>query len=425
MHDLSRKHYIPITRKALKEALFTSDFITSEVRIEFFNLWRMVEAYFQHKQFQQCEKLRLLYYPLDPEIADDEALGTTEYKVAYRRFLREFEPLIEQANFITLASNHLPSNTTKETESGLLIYSPDSLYSNLKFFCRGESEERRIRTRFFGIKREEITQPVYETVIMIAAIKSESEFDSKKQIKNLRENNIHPGSVFIKLYRNVNHSFLKALLPEVRLKFDARNKLALGIPALIGGIPLIFKILPTLAVLSILIGIQVPFLAESQRGDTDQIIAALAGAFAAGGFVSHQFLKFQRHSLKYMSKIKNELFYKNSSNNAGLFDYLALLANEQEIKECMLAYFFLQFNPDQTEASLDAEIEAWLAMTFNKNIDFECDDAVRKLIELNLAVVSESRIRVRPIREVVNTMKEHIVLEFLKPEMLSDVHYIH
>jgi len=61
-------------------------------------------------------------------------------------------------------------------------------------------------------------------------------------------------------------------------------------------------------------------------------------------------------------------------------------AEAEESKELLLAYFILYVERDRdyTVEELDRRVEAWLRARFDVDVDFEVDDAVRKLIEKDL-----------------------------------------
>ena len=61
-------------------------------------------------------------------------------------------------------------------------------------------------------------------------------------------------------------------------------------------------------------------------------------------------------------------------------------AEESEIKESLLAYYFLLAEGQpMTAQDIDRAIEAWLASKWQCRLDFEIDDALAKLLKLGLA----------------------------------------
>jgi hypothetical protein len=72
-------------------------------------------------------------------------------------------------------------------------------------------------------------------------------------------------------------------------------------------------------------------------------------------------------------------------------------AEQQEVIEVLLAYRFLLAAPEGLIASeLDARIEAWLRATCSRDIDFEIDDAIAKLRQLEL-IEGSRKLRSRPL----------------------------
>jgi hypothetical protein len=62
-------------------------------------------------------------------------------------------------------------------------------------------------------------------------------------------------------------------------------------------------------------------------------------------------------------------------------------AEEEECKEALMAYYFLlNSNKKMSEEILDNVIEEWMEIKHKTKIDFEVDDAIRKLEEKNLVI---------------------------------------
>jgi hypothetical protein len=112
--------------------------------------------------------------------------------------------------------------------------------------------------------------------------------------------------------------------------------------------------------------------------------------------------KDQRLSLKYQKQLSDHFYFRNVSNNAGIFDYIVGGAEEQEFKEAFLAYYFLLTASDPPDqAMLEARIEEWLKKTFGVDIDFEVDDAFAKLERLSLLKRDGEKLCVPPVDEAL------------------------
>jgi len=86
-----------------------------------------------------------------------------------------------------------------------------------------------------------------------------------------------------------------------------------------------------------------------------------------------------------MQELTSNLYFRNMDNNAGVFYRIANDAEEEECKEALLAYYFLLVSDHpMTPLELDRSIERWMATGWNCEVDFEIDDALQKLLRLEL-----------------------------------------
>eukprot|EP00757_Euglenozoa_sp_SAG-D1_P021014 gene21013-7859_t len=69
---------------------------------------------------------------------------------------------------------------------------------------------------------------------------------------------------------------------------------------------------------------------------------------------------------------------------SGVLTMLNAEAQEQEIKEVFLAYAFLLQGPKSPE-ELDNDVERFMLTYLKESVDFEVQDAVRKVVQLGLA----------------------------------------
>ena len=100
-----------------------------------------------------------------------------------------------------------------------------------------------------------------------------------------------------------------------------------------------------------------------------------------------QVSNFRNRKLRFIQALTRNLYFKNLDNNAGVFLRLINDAEEEEAKEAILAYCFLTISAKaMTSAELDSEIESWFVERWQTSIDFEVDDALQKLIRLQLVV---------------------------------------
>ena len=90
-----------------------------------------------------------------------------------------------------------------------------------------------------------------------------------------------------------------------------------------------------------------------------------------------------------MKALSDNLYFKNLDNNAGVFHTLIDAAEEEDIKEALLAYTFLLKSESGLSAQmLDEQIEHWFKSKYQCVLDFEISDALEKLVRMRLVTCS-------------------------------------
>src|SRR5262249_39216814 len=152
---------------------------------------------------------------------------------------------------------------------------------------------------------------VYDDLILFVAMKPEGEIASKRRKRRLRQRKIRAGSVLIKYFRNIAAKDLNALFPNVRVVMSMFDKLALGVPALAGGSPILISLASTIAVLFLVIGFYLGLVGAVEEDHLKKAFAAMSGLAALGGFILRQWLRYQAQSLKYHKELTDNIYYRN------------------------------------------------------------------------------------------------------------------
>ena len=115
-----------------------------------------------------------------------------------------------------------------------------------------------------------------------------------------------------------------------------------AIPALVGGVPIVLKLVSSLTVLFVVIGFYLGLTASVGDEDVKTALAALGALVALGGFFIRQWVRYERQSLRYLKQITENFFFRSINHNAGFFDYILGTAEDQDHKEALLMYLFLR-----------------------------------------------------------------------------------
>jgi hypothetical protein len=209
---------------------------------------------------------------------------------------------------------------------------------------------------------------------------------------------IRGGAVLFKYFRHIARADLEALFPNVRVVMSLSDHFTLGVPAIVGGVPILIKLASTMTVLFVVAGFYLGLTGTIGDRDTERALAALSGLFALGAFLLRQWGNFHRQSLIHQKQLTDNIYYRNVNNNSGIFNYLIGEAEEQDWKEALLAYYGLLTAPEPlTREVLGARIEELLARAFGVSADFKIDDALARLKRLDLLAESDGCISVLPL----------------------------
>jgi hypothetical protein len=386
-----RSHYIP-PRKADLLAALTED-MGPAGREDAGNLVRMLSAVFHFEYHDELEELHEAYRDLDP--TSTATLEAWEVEAAYGRLSATLERVLRGANFIEISPDHVAEALEHSGKIRYAVRTGADDFRAIRLFRRGSHHEDFERRSLLGLRRKTFDLDVYDEVVLIAALRATPPANGRRR---RRRPVGRPGSVIIKLFHDIPTADLEALYPDARVVMTLRDKLTLGLPALFGGIPLAIKLAPAILVLYGLIRY---YTGDASAADGDSLGEALivaGGVIGLGGFLMQQWVKYERQALRYQKEVNDLVYFHNVTNNVGLFDHLIGIAEQQEVKEALLAYLFLLKAPAPvSEATLDAEIESWLHERFGLEVDFECNDGLAKLERLGLVLRTGEALSALPV----------------------------
>jgi hypothetical protein len=111
-----------------------------------------------------------------------------------------------------------------------------------------------------------------------------------------------------------------------------------------------------------------------------------------GAYLFRQYSSFVNKKIKYSKILSDSLYFKNLGNNSGAFYSLLNSSEEEELKETILAYAFLNRSRNSLTADeLDYQIESWFKIKLNTDLDFDVSDALFKLKNIGLGIESGGR----------------------------------
>jgi hypothetical protein len=348
----------------------------------------LLQSIYHFEFHRKLEALKDAYAPLNPS-RDTRLVFPGGEEGA---LLPKLDELLNDANYDKLGEAELELALEQNSLFNLQLQVDFTEFEEVALYTRGETERRERAPRFMGLFPRDVSFISYNRVVLYIHFS-----------KSLPPNDFNrPDSTILKLFQDVPKDDVEMLFPNTRLGMRLVDKLVLGVPAIIGGgIVLTTKMGASLLLLGSLLGFYVGLSSDPVKLDQAALLALVVAVGAFGSFVWRQFTKFKTRKLGFMQRLMENLYFRNLDNNAGVFHRLVDDAEEEECKEAILAYYFLLTRKTiHGAALLDSAIESWFQSEWQASIDFEVEDALHKLLDLDLVVQdSTGAITPQPLKE--------------------------
>ena len=383
----SRQQYIPVSRAKVKDAVFQLDGIDDEMRDGLAKVSEMLEAIWHHSSHDGLENLKQLYEDMDPDqIGEANADGSEE-------FLSTLEDFLIDGNWEEINDEEMQEALDGEDVFPISLAVRFDELKTMKLYKLGEVSIEDERTSMFGLKKETVTIHAFDRIVQILEFHDKSWFEEHKQMKYYQGD--EGKGLHLRLFKIVPKLDLETIFPNTSPQMRNLDKIKIFAP-LIGGF----------VTLGLKFG---PLLFGAETGSTS--ISVLGGLLSAlGMYILKSYMSYQKTRERYQTQVSKDLYFKGQANNAAVLNMIVDLSEEQEVKEALLAYIFLHVESGKryNEEQLDDRIEGWLLDTFGYDIDFEVDDALDKLVDLQLLIKAEDEtLSVLPIDEALAILDDY------------------
>ena len=363
MAPADRQHYIPVSRARVREKLFQLEGISDQQRESLSKVAGMLEAIWHHRAHAGLERLKLLYEKLDPDQFSEPELGGRD------EFLSVLFETLGSGNWEGISDEEMQAAMEGESVFPISLDIRSDEFVAMHLFKLGELIVSDVRSSWFGLKKEEVEIDSYDRVIQIIQFQEKEWFDERKRSKHYP--GVEASGLHLRLFKTVPKLDLETIYPNTSPMMRVIDKVKIIAPLLGGFVTLGLKF--------------GPLLVGADTGDTSlSVIAGLSTAL--GTYVLKTYMSYQKTKEKYQTQVSKDLYFKGQANNTAVLNLLVDLAEEQEVKEALLAYTFLLVESDKkySRKTLDSRIEQWLTETFGYQIDFEIADALTKLQQMKL-----------------------------------------
>jgi Protein of unknown function (DUF3754) len=405
-----RDRVIPLRKSDIIDGLVAEGRLDGEGQAKFRQLGRMLGAILHYQYLEELDRLRETYFYFDPEIDPHEFGSAKDLSEAYRQLSDEFVRVLTDANFIEVSHEEITKAFAERARVRVKIKAPVEDYRDVRMFRRGSHTETIEIPIWFGLRRRPLQVMVYDDVVLMVATKPDemNSDETRRALSSARRGGqkVRSGAVLFKYFRHIARADLKALFPNVRVVRSLFDHLMLGVPAILGGVPILIKLASTLTVLFLVAGFYLGLSGTLQDNDMEQALAALIGLFALGAFLLRQWGNFHRQSLIHQKLLTDNIYYRNINNNSGILTYLIGEAEDQDWKEVLLAYYGLLIESEpMTREVLDARIEELLVRMIGISADFNVDRALWRLKEYDLVAESVGSLSAVPLSDALERLE--------------------
>ena len=386
----ANEKFIPVTRFALMDRLTVPSAWPAGQAQEVRRFFRYLDYWRQQKYSADLLELEQTYEPFNP---DTDLLLTRKFSdderhVMQKRVVEQMTTILEQANYRRIDPSDVELIMTRETHYGLDLHVDFSAFEECLIYYRGAStvkNERRTLKKF--LRKEEFDVPIFQRLFLLfklrpfeARVRDEmirhkiSRDEATSRVKKLRAllpAQVKEGNIYMKLFKNIPRSDIEMVFPNTQVKFRLMDKLKLGATAT-GGL-----------------GMGAVGAAGKLALVASNPIAAAGAVFGLGTIAFRQAMNFMNQKQRYMVIMAQNLYFHSMADNRGVMLKLADRAAEEDVKEEMLLYTVLlkERARHRDLPAIDAAIEQYLYSSFGVQVNFDLEDALRRLMADGIVTV--------------------------------------
>ena len=398
---MKREQYIPFDKEFLLEQQIAEYTVAKRDVEDFKKLFEILEHYFHYEGFNLIRQLKQNYALFDPDLHPNERTGFID-KSNLSVFKETLIKVLDRSKYSRVEQETLEQALIDSDLIGLNLAIDFDAFKDYELYVRGHHKATEKVPKFLFWKKE-IEIEYYDRVMIYLNYKDVNYFEEKKI--RLDKLPIDPGCIILKIFKRVPVNDLETVFPNAIPKMSTTDKMLFWIPGIGGGISLL-----STNVIPALIGMYGAYksgeaidLLNSKTSLNHGLIAL--GVLAA--YLFRQYSSFINKKIRYSKMLSDSLYFKNVGNNSGAFYSLLNSSEEEEFKETILAYAFLNRNKKPlTAEELDNQIESWFKVKLNTDLDFNVEDALLKLKNIGLGIETNGKWEVIPIHQALVRIDE-------------------
>jgi hypothetical protein len=377
------EHFIPFSKNDLSEIL-ASKLPSGGGKEDFSRFCAIIGAVYHYRFYTTLEEFKASYLPIDPDRNigllrkyTGEITGTLEQKA-----LADIDVILKAGNYTKVSAERLQEAFSRASPRGIDLKVNTDIYDLLNLYSRGEHPDRMEKKFLFLKKKYDFS--VYDRVILVFKMKETFVQDESGDSRQFEK-----GKLYLKLFKNVPTVDLEMLFPDTKVVIRKIDQAKVIVPLAAGSITTAYKIAGYI-------------LTEGNPVNLWSQIGFWVLIGSLFGVALKAFLGYKNTVEKYLKALTTSLYFQNLDNNSGVFKNLVDDAEEEECKELILAYYFLLTWKAEplTMEKLDSRVEEFFLKELGSPVDFEVEDAIRKLGDLGL-FADEKKLVVFPVGDAL------------------------
>jgi hypothetical protein len=398
---MKREQYIPFDKEFLLEQQIAEYSLDNRDAAGYKKLFEILEHYFHYEAFNLIRELKQNYALFDPDINPKERakfIGKSDFSIFKESLLK----VLERGNYVRVDQETIDEAFKHSDLIGLKLAVDFNDFKDYGLFVRGHHKTREKVTRFLVFKKE-IEFEYYDRVMIYLNYNDANYFNEKKAHSGTLP--FDPECIVLKIFKRVPKNDLETIFPNAVPKMSTTDKILFWVPGIGGGISLLStKVIPALLVMYAAYKSGESINLLNSKTALNQGLIALG---VLGGYLFRQYSSFVNKKIKFSKLLSDSLYFKNLGNNSGAFYSLINSSEEEELKETILAYAFLNRSKNPlTAEELDSQIEYWFKTKLNTDLDFDVQDALFKLKNIGLGFETNDKWQVISIEKALIKIDE-------------------
>jgi len=286
------------------------------------------------------------------------------------RFWREFEALLEKANFEKINRDEFEKAVRAGTTRGVHVDVNLDLYAEFAFYFRGRGEVirtvRGVKTKF---RKKSLSEPIYLRAVIATRMEEEPHIQ-------------------LRLFKEIPQRDIESILPGTKLCMRILDKLKLTGT---GGVAVYsaFRIALQGAILV---------------GKAFLLPLVFVAGLAYLGRTAFRFFKIRD---EYRKNLIRDLYFQSLDSNLGVINRIIDSTEEEECKEAFLAYAIaLARGPGLSREELGGEIRRFLLEGWELEPVFDLEDALAKLDAFGLVAETAEGLRALPLEQAISVLDQ-------------------